>query len=114
MVKDIISNSKKNLKKHKIKNLRDIKKNNSKIINFSENFQKIDNEIKKFLRVKMYNNKKVLSKIFCALLAHGEIVPNLGKTNKNVLLTTSSANKVLEISLDSISNNSKNAFLPCL
>jgi len=62
MVKDIISNSKKNLKKHKIKNLRDIKKNNSKIINFSENFQQIDSEIKKFLRVKMYNNKKVLSK----------------------------------------------------
>ncbi len=62
MVKDIISNSKKNLKKHKIKNLRDIKKNNSKIINFSENFQQIDSEIKKFLRRKMYNNKKVLSK----------------------------------------------------
>ena len=62
MVKDIISNSKKNLKKYKIKNLRDIKKNNSKIINFSENFQQIDSEIKKFLRVKMYNNKKVLSK----------------------------------------------------
>ena len=62
MVKDIISNSKKNLKKHKIKNLRDIKKNNSKIINFSENFQLIDSEIKKFLRSKMYNNKKVLSK----------------------------------------------------
>ena len=62
MVKDIISNSKKNLKKYKIKNLRDIKKNNSKIINFSANFQKIDSEIKKFLRVKMYNNKKVLSK----------------------------------------------------
>ena len=62
MVKDIISNSKKNLKKHKIKNLRDIKKNNSKIINFSENFQQIDSEIKKFLRSKMYNNKKVLSK----------------------------------------------------
>ena len=62
MVKDIISNSKKNLKKYKIKNLRDIKKNNSKIINFSENFQQIDSEIKKFLRFKMYNNKKVLSK----------------------------------------------------
>ena len=66
MVKDIISNSKKNLKKHKIKNLRDIKKNNSKIINFSENFQLIDSEIKKFLRSKMYNNKKVLSKILKA------------------------------------------------
>ena len=62
MVKDIISNSKKNLKKYKIRNLRDIKKNNSKIINFSENFQQIDSEIKKFLRSKMYNNKKVLSK----------------------------------------------------
>jgi dGTPase len=38
------------------------KENNSKIINFSENFQQIDSEIKKFLRFKMYNNKKVLSK----------------------------------------------------
>ncbi len=62
MVKNIISNSKKNLKKYKIRNLRDIKKNDSKIIDFSENFQEIDNEIKKFLRIKMYNNKKVLSK----------------------------------------------------
>ena len=62
MVKDIISNSKKNLKKYKIRNLSDIKKNDSKIIDFSENFQEIDNEIKKFLRIKMYNNKKVLSK----------------------------------------------------
>ena len=62
MVKDIISNSKKNLKKNKIKNLKDVEKNDDKIINFSDNYIEIDNEIKKFLRIKMYNNKKVLAK----------------------------------------------------
>ena len=62
MVKDIISNSKKNLKKNKIKNLKDVEKNDDKIINFSDNYLEIDNEIKKFLRIKMYNNKKVLAK----------------------------------------------------
>ena len=62
MVKDIISNSKKNLKRNKIRNLKDVEKNNAKIINFSDNYGEIDNEIKKFLRIKMYNNKKVLAK----------------------------------------------------
>ena len=62
MVKDIISNSKKNLKKNEIRNLKDVEKNDDKIINFSDNYIEIDNEIKKFLRIKMYNNKKVLAK----------------------------------------------------
>ena len=62
MVKDIISNSKKNLKKNKIRNLKDVEKNDDKIINFSDNYKEIDNEIKNFLRIKMYNNKKVLAK----------------------------------------------------
>ena len=51
-----------NFFKEIFKRYKNVKKNNSKIINFSENFQQIDSEIKKFLRSKMYNNKKVLSK----------------------------------------------------
>ncbi len=62
MVKDIIINTINNLKKYKIKNKTDIKKSIIRFVNFSKKFQIYDNEIKEFLKEKMYKNKKVLIK----------------------------------------------------
>ena len=62
MVKDLISNSIKNLKKNNINSLKKIYLSKDQIICFSSNFKKIENEIKFFLQKKMYNNKNVLLK----------------------------------------------------
>ena len=62
MIKDLINNTKKNLKKRKIKSYKDINKTNFFIADFSENLKKSENEIRFFLKNKMYNNKKVLIK----------------------------------------------------
>ena len=62
MVKDLITNTIKNLKKHKIKSIKDVYKLEKSIVCFSEKYIDIENEIRFFLRSKMYNNKKVLIK----------------------------------------------------
>ena len=62
MVKDLIKNTIQNIKKNKIKNINDVYKNSSEIVKFSNTFEKIDSEIRIFLREKMYQNKKVLNK----------------------------------------------------
>ena len=62
MVKDLIVNTKYNLKKNKIKLIKDVYNLNEPIVCFSSKFLSIEKEIRFFLRSKMYNNKKVLSK----------------------------------------------------
>ena len=62
MIKDLISNTKKNLVFSKIKTLKDINKTNFLIVDFSDDIKNSDNEIRYFLKTKMYNNKKVLKK----------------------------------------------------
>tara|TARA_B100001115_G_C15806160_1_gene399150 strand:- start:243 stop:1361 length:1119 start_codon:yes stop_codon:yes gene_type:complete len=62
MIKDLINNTKKNLSYHRVKNLVDINKSNFSLVNFSEKIKYSDNEIRFFLKNKMYNNKDVLSK----------------------------------------------------
>ena len=62
MIKDLIDNTKRNLSKYKIKSFKDIKKTNYLIVNFSDRIRNSENEIKFFLRTKMYNNKNVLTK----------------------------------------------------
>ena len=62
MVKDLINNTVKNIKKYKIKNLRNIYSFPDNIVIFSNKFKNIENEIKSFLRYRMYDNKKVLKK----------------------------------------------------
>ena len=62
MVKDLITNSIKNIRNQKIKNTKDIFESGSQLICFSEKFKKIENEIRFFLRTKMYNDKNVLIK----------------------------------------------------
>ena len=62
MVKDLIENSIKNIKKNKLKSLKNILSHNEATINFSSNFHDILDQIRDFLRIKMYNNRSVLLK----------------------------------------------------
>tara|TARA_B100001057_G_scaffold123122_1_gene121982 strand:- start:13250 stop:14389 length:1140 start_codon:yes stop_codon:yes gene_type:complete len=62
MVSDVIATTKQNIKFYKIKNLRDIYKTKTKIVNFSKKMQNFDKKIKIFLRQKMYFHEKVKSK----------------------------------------------------
>ena len=62
MVKDLIKNTKNNLKDHNIKSSKDIYESKQPLVCFSNRFLDIEKEIKFFLRSKMYNNSKVLLK----------------------------------------------------
>ncbi len=62
MIKDLIKNTKKNLNYNKINKISDINKTTFLMVEFSEKFKNSENEIRYFLRTKMYNNKKVLEK----------------------------------------------------
>ncbi len=62
MIKDLINNTKNNLKANNIKTFIDVKKTSFLMVNFSDKIKISDNEIRYFLKLKMYNNKKVLEK----------------------------------------------------
>ena len=62
MIKDLINNTIKNIDFYKIKSFKDIAKTNISIVNFSDQVKKSENEIRFFLKTKMYNNKGVLKK----------------------------------------------------
>jgi hypothetical protein len=62
MVKDLISNTIKNIKHYKIKNLNNIYNSSNNVVSFSDEFNNIEYEIKSFLKFKMYNNETVLIK----------------------------------------------------
>jgi len=60
MVLDVISNTKKNLKMLNPKSIKDIYKQDHLIVDFSTSMKKNLSEIKEFLKINMYNNKKVV------------------------------------------------------
>ena len=62
MIKDLINNTKNNLKNNNIKSYKDINKTNFLMVDFSEKVKNSENEVRHFLKTKMYNNKKVLTK----------------------------------------------------
>ena len=62
MIRDLLTNTKKNLKKHKIKSIKDIGIAGKPLVSFSEKIQNSEREIKSFLRTKMYQNNSVLKK----------------------------------------------------
>ena len=62
MVKDVISNTKKNLKEKKIKNLKDIYKSKYPLVGFSNKMKLFDQNVKKFLKDNMYFHKNVIHK----------------------------------------------------
>tara|TARA_B100001059_G_scaffold235321_1_gene280559 strand:+ start:764 stop:1903 length:1140 start_codon:yes stop_codon:yes gene_type:complete len=62
MVKDVIQTTKKNISFYKIKKLNDIFKMKSQLVSFSHSMKNFDEQIKLFLRQKMYFHRKVSSK----------------------------------------------------
>ena len=62
MVKDLVKNTMKNLKIKKAKSVHDIYSCKDRLVCFSNKFMKIEEEIKYFLRTRMYDNKSVLIK----------------------------------------------------
>ena len=62
MVKDVVNNTKKNLKVEKIKNIQDVYKSKIQLVNFSEKMLDFDYKIKSFLKENMYQHKTVLKK----------------------------------------------------
>ena len=62
MIKDLIKNTKKNLARNKINSPKDIVKTNFLMVDFSDSIKNSENEIRFFLKTKMYNNKNVLTK----------------------------------------------------
>ncbi len=62
MIKDLINSTKNNLTYNKIKSLKDINKTSLLMVDFSDKIKNSDNEIRYFLKKKMYNNKYVLAK----------------------------------------------------
>tara|TARA_B100001063_G_scaffold243343_1_gene273743 strand:+ start:24 stop:1142 length:1119 start_codon:yes stop_codon:yes gene_type:complete len=62
MIKDLINNTKNNLSYNKIKTLKDVYKTSFLMVEFSNKIKNSENEIKYFLKTKMYNNNNVLGK----------------------------------------------------
>jgi len=62
MVKYLVVNTLKNIKKKKIKKLNDIYSTDENLVCFSDNFNDVIEEIRSFLRINMYNNANVLKK----------------------------------------------------
>ncbi len=62
MIKDLINNTKKNINLNKIQSINDISKSSFLIVDFSDKIKNSVNEIRFFLKTKMYNNKNVLTK----------------------------------------------------
>ena len=62
MIKDLITNTKNNLNYNKIKTFKDVNKTSFLMVDFSNKIKNSENEIRYFLKTKMYNNKNVLGK----------------------------------------------------
>ena len=62
MIKDLINNTKLNLNQNKIKTFKDVCNIGLLMVDFSDKVKNSENEIRFFLKTKMYNNKNVLNK----------------------------------------------------
>ena len=62
MIKDLLRNTQKNMKRLKIISYKDVLKSKESIVCFSDKIQNSEYEIRLFLRKKMYDNKKVFKK----------------------------------------------------
>ena len=60
MVIDVIRTTHKNLKKFKPKSIQDIFSQEQLIVDFSDSMKKSITQIRKFLKINMYNHKKVI------------------------------------------------------
>ena len=87
MVKDLITNTIRNIKKNKIKNINDVYNSKEPIVSFSSKIQKVDREIKNFLRKIMYNNKNVLKKNNKGKIIINKLFQYISKNLINLLIT---------------------------
>ena len=62
MVRDVIATTKKNISFYKIKNLKDVYNAQNQIVCFSDKMKKFDEQIKRFLKQRMYFHREVNSK----------------------------------------------------
>tara|TARA_Y100000816_G_scaffold29473_1_gene18828 strand:+ start:1287 stop:2417 length:1131 start_codon:yes stop_codon:yes gene_type:complete len=62
MVEDVIFNTKKNLKKYKVKNIKDVYASRYPMVEFSDKMKFFDKNVKKFLKKNMYYHKNVIHK----------------------------------------------------
>ena len=93
MVKDIITTTKKNIKKYKLKNLNDVYKSNNQVVTFSKQMKEFDRKIKSFLKKKMYYHKEVIKntnrgktiirKLFLSIKKKPEKYINVSKYDKS-------------------------------
>ena len=93
MVKDVIRTTKYNIKKYQLNNLNKVYKAHYPIVNFSKQMNKFDKKIKRFLRQKMYYNKKVkkntnqgkkiIKKLFSAIQRNPSKYINVSKYDKS-------------------------------
>ena len=92
MVEDLIITTQKNLKKNKIKNLKDILKSKYHLVAFSNKMTKFDKRIKSFLRTNMYyhrkvksntnDGKKIIRKLFFSIRKNPDKYINVSKYDK--------------------------------
>ena len=61
MVVAVLDTTNKNLKKYNPRSIKDIYKQKSFIVDFSEGMKRLDKEIKLFLKINMYNHKNVIN-----------------------------------------------------
>ena len=93
MVKDIITTTKKNIKKYKLENLNDVYKSNNQVVTFSKQMKEFDRKIKSFLKKKMYYHKEVIKntnrgktiirKLFLSIKKKPEKYINVSKYDKS-------------------------------
>ncbi len=92
MVEDLIITTQKNLKKNKIRNLKDVLKSKYPIVTFSNKMRKFDKRIKSFLKTNMYyhskvrsntnDGKKIIRKLFFSIRKNPNKYINVSKYDK--------------------------------
>ena len=92
MVKDLIITTQKNIKKNKIRNLKDVFKSKYPLVTFSNKMRNFDKRIKTFLRKKMYyhknvrsntnDGKKIIKKLFLFIRKNPKKYINVSKYDK--------------------------------
>ncbi len=92
MVEDLIITTQKNIKKNKIKNLKDVFKSKYPLVTFSNKMKKFDKRIKSFLRKNMYyhrkvkfntnDGKKIIRKLFISIKKNPDEYINVSKYDK--------------------------------
>ncbi len=92
MIKDLIVNTKYNLNYNKVRNFKDINKTSFLMVDFSEKIKNYENEIRYFLKTKMYNNKDVLKKNNKGQLIIKKLFDKI-KLNPKKFITTNQLNK---------------------